>query len=117
MKKITRNELTDKPVVKIGYCAAYYLLKGLERIGYMSGVYGWNCDVYDAGKVYIITGYRFYGVRGYYADSYILDTCERNAKRVFEAGYNAGKDVSEYIEFFRNTFINTHAALIDADLL
>lgn len=117
MKKITRNELKNKPVIKVGYCGAYYLLKGLERIGYMSGIYGWNCDVYDAGAVYIVTGYRFYGLRGYYAASYVLDTCEKNAKRIFEAGSKNGADVSEYIAFFRRTFVNTHVALIEADLI
>ena len=64
MKKMTRNNLTNKPVIKIGYCDAQFMLKGLDRIGYMTGVYGWNCDVYDAGAAYIVTGYRFPGVSG-----------------------------------------------------
>ena len=76
MKKITRNSLVDKPIIKIGYCAAHNLLKGLDRIGYMAGVYGWNADVYDAGGAYIVTGYRFRGLAGIYADTAILDRCE-----------------------------------------
>ena len=68
MKKMTRKNLTDKPVIKIGYCAAYNMLRGLDRIGYMTGVYGWNCDVFDAGAAYIVTGYRFPGVSGIVPD-------------------------------------------------
>ena len=58
MKKISRNELKNKPVIKVGYCAAQNMLAYSERIGYMSGAYGWNCDVYDFGTAYILTGYR-----------------------------------------------------------
>ena len=65
--KITRNQLSDKPVIKIGYCAAQFILNNFIRKGYMSGVYGWNCDVYEFDEAYIVTGYRFNGLSGIYA--------------------------------------------------
>lgn len=82
MKKITRSQLVNKPIIKIGYCSATNLLKGLNRIGYMSGVYGWNCDVYDCDNAYILTGYRFYGISGKYADFEFLEFCENIAKNL-----------------------------------
>ena len=85
MKKLTRKDLTGKPVVKIGYCAAHYLLKSAEKIGYTAGVYGWNADVYETDIAYILTGYRFTGIRGTYAAGAILDTAEKTAEKIFSA--------------------------------
>lgn len=48
-------------IIRVGYCELYYLLKGIERIGYTSGAYGWNADVYEANNVVIVTGYRPFG--------------------------------------------------------
>lgn len=72
IKKITRNELKNKPVIKIGYCAAQNMLAYSERIGYMSGVYGWNCDVYDFDGAYILTGYRM-SVKGISENNRLTD--------------------------------------------
>ena len=77
--KITRNMLADKPVIKIGYCAAQSLLSLSNRIGYMAGVYGWNCDVYEFDKAYIITGYRF-SVKGIDVDYATVDIFEKYAE-------------------------------------
>ena len=79
--KITRNQLSDKPIIKIGYCAAQFILNNYVRIGYMSGVYGWNCDVYEFDKAYIVTGYRFYGLSGVHAD---YDTVNKYEKTLDE---------------------------------
>lgn len=50
------------PIISVPYCRAQHLLRGLDRIGYAAGVYGWNYDVYQAttgDQTYIIcTGYR-----------------------------------------------------------
>lgn len=49
-------------IISIGYCDAYYLLRGQERVGYTCGVYGWNADVYVVdGNTCIVTGYRPFG--------------------------------------------------------
>lgn len=101
--KFTRNMLTGKPVVKIGYCGAYNLLRGLEPVGYMSGVYGWNCDVYDAGPAWIVTGYRFYGIRGKNADYDFLSFCEKIAKNL----YDISADPLPLIADIREKFITS----------
>lgn len=80
--KLARNDLKNKPVIKTGYCAAQYLFRGLERVGYMAGVYGWNADVYDCGAAYIVTGYRFTGLRGKYADHDFLTYCDKVAENL-----------------------------------
>ena len=50
--------------IKIGYCGAWHLLKGLEPIAYTAGIYGWNEDIYYVGNnTYIATGYRPHGTR------------------------------------------------------
>lgn len=67
MKKInvTRKmiERENDYVLCVGYCDLYNLLKCIDRIGYNSGVYGWNYDYYriyieNFGYVAITTGYR-----------------------------------------------------------
>lgn len=72
MRKITRSQLTDKPIIKISYCAAHSMLAYSERIGYMSGIYGWNCDVYEFENAYILTGYRM-TVKGIREISHLTD--------------------------------------------
>ena len=48
--------------VKLGYCEASHLLSCYTPIGYNSGAYGWNFDVYrlmvNGAVVWICTGYR-----------------------------------------------------------
>lgn len=118
MKKLTRNDLTGKPVIKVGYCAAHFLLKGLERVGYTSGVYGWNADVFDAGAAYIVTGYRFHGIKGIRAHSYALMTAEKNAERVYDAAWNKGNAAAadNSIRFYRDTFVRSMLAMHAAGL-
>ena len=45
-------------IISIGYCDAYYLLKGLDEVAYTCGIYGWNFDVYEFKDIAICTGYR-----------------------------------------------------------
>lgn len=59
--KLTCKDLYSggSKVVRIGYCGAQYLLRGLDRLGYNRGSYGWNWDAYDiGGGVIVCTGYR-----------------------------------------------------------
>ena len=59
-KKLTRTtvQALSEKQIRLGYCEASYLLRPLERIGYNSGVYGWNYDAYLYKGVVISTGYR-----------------------------------------------------------
>ena len=60
MKKITRNEINKENMVVIGYCQAqtvlYLFCEGC-KVGYNSGEYGWNYDLYRVNGVDIVTGY------------------------------------------------------------
>ena len=54
----------SKYVLKLAYCEAPYLLRGLEPAYYGAGVYGWNWDAYTIDGLIICTGYRdLVGVR------------------------------------------------------
>lgn len=59
-RKNLLNAYGKTHALSIGYCDAYYLLKGagLEPFAFCSGVYGWNFDAYDYKGVLICTGYR-----------------------------------------------------------
>ena len=59
MEKMTRND-----VKRMAYDNIYYTdmnvssLKYFNKIGYNSGVYGWNYDVYEYGRNVLLVGYR-----------------------------------------------------------
>lgn len=60
LRKITKNEISKKNMVALSYCQAQTALNrfGEEyKIGYNSGVYGWNYDLYRIGDVDVVTGY------------------------------------------------------------
>lgn len=83
---MTKKEIINNfnKVYKIGYCGIQYLLRGKNRIGYNSGVYGWNYDVFslDNGNIAICTGYR--GMPGVSIDYAIINKYEAKAKAIFE---------------------------------
>ena len=59
--KVTRKDVQGFKVLKVGYCKMQNLLKysGGNKVGYNSGVYGWNYDLYKFGlNIAITTGYR-----------------------------------------------------------
>ena len=59
--KMTNKQLQaiNKRVIAVGYCGAYYLMRGVDEYAYNRGVYGWNWDAYDiGGGVTVCTGYR-----------------------------------------------------------
>ena len=46
-------------VVRVGYCGAQNLLRGVDAFASNAGVYGWNWSAYNVGGgVVICTGYR-----------------------------------------------------------
>lgn len=58
-KKDVRMIAGNRPVLSADYLVSCYLKeKGFSPIGYGCGVYGWNYDVYEAGNVVIVAGYR-----------------------------------------------------------
>ena len=89
---------SDK-VVRIGYCDMYFLLDTIERSGYNSGVYGWNCDIYrvytTTGKLVVITtGYR--NMRGESVDHAKVRRYNDIAKAVSE--YSNPAYIRDYTE-------------------
>ena len=59
--KITKNDIKKMftKIYRVGYCEYYYELRKLKKIGYNSGVYGWNYDCYMLDyDTCILTGYR-----------------------------------------------------------
>lgn len=57
--QLKKKEVLDTYyTISIGYCDAYNLLSGVDRVGYTCGVYGWNSDVYIVDNIAISTGYR-----------------------------------------------------------
>lgn len=60
MEKLTRNDVKRLA----GYGEVYYTdmnlptLKYFNKLGYNSGMYGWNYDVYEYGLSVLLVGYR-----------------------------------------------------------
>lgn len=61
--KTTKKEMLENAnVIAVPYCAFESLLRFKSPVAYTSGVYGWNCDIYDVGSNwYIAAGYRPFG--------------------------------------------------------
>ena len=68
----------------MGYCDLQYLLRRSNKVGYNSGVYGWNYDVFslDNDNIAICTGYR--GMPGSRIDYKIVDKYEKKAEALFK---------------------------------
>ena len=110
--KMTIKEATNtnNKIIKVGYCQAWHLLKGVEPIGYNSGVYGWNWDLYEithtkTGEgLTICTGYR--STIGEFIDYKTINKYEAQARKIYknyELGY---KQQLKRIEKLRDKFIN-----------
>ena len=48
-------------ILCVGYCDLQYLFYFESPEAYTCGVYEWNADIYSAGGVAIVTGYRPFG--------------------------------------------------------
>ena len=60
MKRITRSDIDKNNMVALSYCQCQTILNlfGYEyKIGYNTGLYGWNYDLYRIHGVNIVTGY------------------------------------------------------------
>ena len=60
LNKLTRKDVQNMgyPVVKLPAGAVHYLMFGIGRIGYNSGIYGWNWDAYFIRGVVFCSGSR-----------------------------------------------------------
>lgn len=79
---MTRKEIVNNfsKVYSIGYGDMQYLLRYQNRIGYNSGIYGWNFDVYVVNGIAICTGYR--NTPGQRIDYDILKKYEKKAEKI-----------------------------------
>ena len=60
MKKVTRNEINKENMVTLGYCQCQTVLNLFAydyKIGYNSGMCGWNYDLYRIKGIDVVTGY------------------------------------------------------------
>lgn len=60
MKKVTRNDINKENMIALGYCQCQTILNAFAydyKVGYNSGIYGWNYDLYRIHGVDIVTGY------------------------------------------------------------
>ena len=58
--RITRNQINKNNMVTLSYCQCQTILNlfGYNyKIGYNSGIYGWNYDLYRICGVDVVTGY------------------------------------------------------------
>lgn len=103
--RMTRNEVKRhaEHVYRIGYCGASDLLRFLDPVGYMAGVYGWNADVYRIGTTYIVTGYRP-GV-GEHVDYNLLESYNEKARAIC-AEYAGYTETVQQLNELREAFIN-----------
>lgn len=84
MKLKTTNKAireNSNNIIAIGYCAAQYLLRGVEPFAYTCGVYGWNADFYQVGSTVISTGYRPIGT---HKSNKIVREYEDKARAIWE---------------------------------
>ena len=106
MEKVTRTFVNSyKNKICVGYCELYYLLYFQKRIGYNSGVYGWNYDVFHIDfRTCIVTGYRPFGnIKSY-------DLCYKyneKARTVIENRNLSYDEQKEKVENLLQEFIKT----------
>lgn len=69
-------------VLRVGYGDLQYLLREFKKIGYNSGLYGWNWDAYEIDNdTCIVTGYR--NLTGERLDDKIIDKFNQLSKEIY----------------------------------
>lgn len=105
MRKITRNEINKNNMVALGYCQCQMILNlfGTDcKVGYNSGVYGWNYDLYSINGVDIVTGYNV--PYNQYSNKSLKNKLVELENRVREEKYNEEnykKFKKEFFEIFK----------------
>lgn len=64
-RRTTKNDFCNNEIIiDFGYCKLqdYYRFLANKKVGYMEGVYGRNCDIYEINlnglRIYLSEGYR-----------------------------------------------------------
>jgi len=88
MLKLKEKDLKNdfRKVISIGYCQAQTLLKYKAPIGYTSGTYGWNSDIYLIDNIYISTGYR--PISNININYELIESYEKRAKKIYTKNIN-----------------------------
>lgn len=81
--KTTRKAVKENGgvIMEVGYCDLQSLLRYVDPIAYTCGVYGWNADIYNFGKIVIVTGYRPFGN---YSNYDIVREYELKARKIVD---------------------------------
>lgn len=72
-KELVRSfaRAVGKPIFYAGYCDLQHITCRWERIGYNSGIYGWNWDCFSFPDFVLVTGYRnLFGTRLKHCEEY-----------------------------------------------
>lgn len=108
---LTRKDLYNygARVYYVGYCDAQFLLKGHDRIGANSGVYGWNWSAYrPAHDIIINTGYR--NLTGEDA-RHVTRTYEQQAKEIFNNWDLLPAEREKMLDQIRNAWLDALRAM------
>ena len=93
--KVTSKQLKEgyEAIISVGYCSAWYLLKGLEPRYYNSGVYGWNYDAYHIdNSTLITTGYRPIGNLSCIS---IVNKYNEKARKIYNSDLEYNKKITK----------------------
>ena len=98
MTDITRGY---NKVWRCGYCDLAQIMHGVEPNYYNSGVYGWNCDIYDTPAGAITTGYR--NMRGERIPFDIIEAYDKKDREIIATMWT-DKDYRVKLEELRRDF-------------
>lgn len=82
--KVTRTSIQANysNIYYVGYCEMYHLLGAFRKVGFTSGIYGWNYNVYEIDiDTCVLTGYR--GMFGKRIPSEKYSKLETKAKTIY----------------------------------
>lgn len=105
MEKITKKVINNmcKNIVEVGYCELQYLLYFQEKKFYISGIYGWNADIYLISfDVAICSGYRPFG--NIKPKREITNKYEEKAKKIINTEISPEK-AKKQVNYLLNKFI------------
>ena len=105
MRKVTRNEINKNNMVALGYCQIQRVLDLFAdeyKIGYNTGVYGWNYDLYTINGVDIVTGYNvpYYNFSNEKIKKELI-TLENEIKKNFDYSKNYEEYQKRFLEIFK----------------
>lgn len=98
--KITRKDINKENMVALSYCQCQTILNifgNKYKIGYNSGIYGWNYDVYRINNIDIITGYNIPYIR--YSNKHL-----KNQLVALENKVRKNKDFTKNKEYQKEFF-------------